>query len=301
MKKTWILALGLAGTLWACSESSSDTLPRSTDFTGPVFTQGAEGPAVRSDGVLFSLNFEKSGTVGQVDDKGNVSLFLQLPGDSHGNGTRFDSKGNMLIADQPGHRILKVDANTKDVSVYAEFGGPNEPNDIAIMDNDIIFVADPFFQAGTGRLWRVLTDGTVKLMDEELDAVNGIEVSPDNRTLYVNTTNTRKLLAYDLDENGNLSNKRLLLTFPDYALDGMRCDEDGHLWIARWEKGTVVYVSPNGLIIKEVRTTGKRPSNVAFGGKDGKTLFITEQERGVIEQFRVDVPGRNFKLSQQRQ
>ena len=96
---------------------------------------------------------------------------------------------------------------------------------------------------------------------------------------------------YDLDENGNISNKRLFIEFDDFGLDGMRCDELGNLFVTRYDKGVVCIISPEGKILREVPTKGKKTSNVTFGGTDGKTVFVTLQDRGCIEWFRSETAG----------
>jgi sugar lactone lactonase YvrE len=129
-----------------------------------------------------------------------------------------------------------------------------------------------------------------------MGTTNGIEVSPDDKVLYVNESVQRKVWAYDLSTDGNISNKRLLIEFPDFGMDGMRCDTDGNLYITRHGKGTVVKVSPAGKILREITLLGKKPSNIAFGGKDGRTAYVTLQDSGNIERFLVDEPGREWKL-----
>jgi len=125
-----------------------------------------------------------------------------------------------------------------------------------------------------------------------MGTTNGVEVSPDNKILYVNESIQRNIWAYDLSPEGNISNKRLLIKFDDFGLDGMRCDAEGNLYVTRHGKGTVIKLSPKGKILKEITLTGKKPSNITFGGKDGKTVYVTLADNGNIEIFRVDEPGR---------
>ena len=53
-------------------------------------------------------------------------------------------------------------------------------------------------------------------------------------------------------------------------------------------------VSPQGQLIREIKLKGSKPSNVAFGGPDGRTVYVTLQDRGTIETFRADHPGREY-------
>lgn len=104
----------------------------------------------------------------------------------------------------------------------------------------------------------------------------------------MNESVQRKVWRYELDEQGNISNKQLFISFTDFGLDGMRTDNQGNLYIARYGAGVVAVVSPQGKLIKEIKLKGKYPTNVAFGGEEGKRLFITMQKRGAIEM--VELP-----------
>src|SRR5437763_1248011 len=88
-----------------------------------------------------------------------------------------------------------------------------------------------------------------------------------------------------------LANKLLLIQFPDHGFDGMRADVDGNLYITRHGKGTVVKVSPGGKVLQEIDVLGALPSNLCFGGPDGRTIYVTEVEHRRLVQFRVDRPG----------
>ena len=132
-----------------------------------------------------------------------------------------------------------------------------------------------------------------------MGTTNGIEVSPDEKTLYVNESVQRKVWAYDLSAEGAISNKRLLIEFPDFGMDGMRCDIDGNLYIARHGKGAVAKVSPAGKLVREIKLNGTKPSNIAFGGKDGRMAYVTLQDRGNIESFLVECPEGNGENNKQ--
>lgn len=304
MKKKIIQFLfGILFALFSCNsnekKSSSAALFKSSPLTADSsFTSGAEGPAVDKTGNLYAVNFKMQGTIGVVSPEGNATVFISLPNGSIGNGIRFNSKGDMLIADYINHNILKADITTRLISVYAHDSTMSQPNDIAIDGKDRLYASDPDWKAGSGRIWRIDTSGKVNLLESNMGTTNGIELSPDEKTLYVNESVQRKVWAYDLSDNGTISNKRLLIEFPDFGMDGMRCDLDGNLYITRHGKGTVVKVSANGKVITEINLAGKNPSNIAFGGKDGCTAFVTLQDKGNIESFKVDKAGREWKMRQ---
>ncbi|MYB65199.1 SMP-30/gluconolactonase/LRE family protein [Candidatus Poribacteria bacterium] len=271
----------------------------SQEFT-PVngFTSGIEGPACDADGNLYAVNFEKQGTIGKVTPDGQATVFVELPEGSIGNGIRFDSHGFMYIADYTNHNVLKVDMKTREISVQAHEPKMNQPNDLAIGANDILYASDPNWGESTGQLWRVDTEGNVKLLESDMGTTNGIEVSPDEKVLYVNESAQRNIWKYDLSPEGNISNKRLLIQFPDFGMDGMRCDIDGNIYVTRHGKGTVAKLSPDGEVLLEVELAGKHCTNIAFGGDDGRTCYVTLADRGNVEVFRADRPGRSWQLFQ---
>ena len=277
----------------SCEQKEVQYQSQDLVFVGQ-YTSGLEGPAVDQDGNLYFVNPTYSGSVGKVDTEGNFSLFIEhLPEGSTANGIRFGQDQSMYLADYTGHNVLKVNLKTKAVSVYAHDSLLNQPNDLAICCNDRMFASDPNWKESTGQLWRV-ENGQFYLLSKDMGTTNGVEVSPDEKTLYVNESVQRKVWAFDLDSEGNISNKRLFHQFDDFGMDGMRCDVGGNLYITRYGKGTVAKLSPEGKLLLEVQMKGKKPSNIAFGGKDGKTAYVTLQDRGYIETFRVEKAGRSF-------
>lgn len=262
------------------------------------FTSGIEGPACDVDGNLYAVNFERQHTIGKVTPDGDASIFVELPTGSIGNGIRFNSEGFMFIADYTNHNALKVDMDTREISVHAHEPKMNQPNDLAIGANDILYASDPNWGKSTGQIWRIDASGQVSLLEADMGTTNGIEVSPDEKTLYVNESVQRNVWAYDLSAIGEISNKRLLIQFPDFGMDGMRCDVDGNLYITRHGKGTIAKLSPSGEVLLEVELAGKNCTNIAFGGTDGCTCYVTMADRGNVEVFQVDQPGRSWKLFQ---
>ena len=204
----------------------------------------------------------------------------------------------MLIADYKMHNVLRVDMKSKRITVFAHEPKMTQPNDLAIDSKNRIYASDPNFKLNTGRIWRIDAKGNITLLDSLPGPANGIEVSPDEKKLYVNAG--RKVWSYDLSHKGKISNSRLLIEFPDFGSDGMRCDAAGNLYIARIGKGVVAKVSPMGKVLREIELFGKKPTNVAFGGKDGCTVYVTLMDMGNLESFRVDVPGREWNMQRKK-
>lgn len=266
------------------------------DYVGDgVFSAGIEGPAVGPDGHLYAVSFEHDGTIGRVrrqaDGSGRAELFVALPEGSTGNGIRFDRESHLLVADYSGHNVLRI-TPAGVVSVFAHEPRMNQPNDIALAPDGRIYASDPNWKDGSGQLWRVDLDGSTHLLEAGMGTTNGVEVSPDGRHLYVNESVQRRVWRYALDAAGGISGKKLIHQFDAHGLDGMRTDAQGRLFIARYDAGTVVVLDPDGRLVREVALKGRKPTNVAFGGEGGRDVFVTLQDRGAIETFRSDIPGR---------
>ena len=279
-------------------EAFAEELFKATPLTKPgEFTKGIEGPACDKAGNVFAVNFKEQGTIGRVSPDGKGEVFLTLPEGSTGNGIRFDKKGNMFIADYPKHNVLRVDAKTKKLTVFAHEPRMNQPNDLAIDAKGNLYASDPSWAKVTGQLWRISKKGKVMLLADDMGTTNGIEVSPDGKTLYVNESRQRNIWAFSIKKDGSVEKKRLLKKFEDHGFDGMRCDAKGNLYVTRHGKGTVVILSPEGKILKEVDVLGANPSNLCFGGPDGRTVYVTEVEHTRIVQFRVEHPGLSWTLN----
>jgi len=252
-------------------------------LTKAVFTEGIEGPCVDKNGDLYIVNYHHEGSIGVIKKgKKTPQLFIDLPKGSTGNGIRFNDKNEMFVADYSAHNILKIDISTKKISVYAHDSLMNQPNDLTLMKNGIIFCSDPNWKKSIGNLWRVNTDGTTTLLEDSMGTTNGIEVSPNNKILYVNESVQRIIWKYTIDEKGNISNKQKFIDFADGGMDGMRCHSNGNLYVARYDKGVVLCISTEGKIIQEFRLHGQKPTNVTFS-KDEKKLFVTMQDKKWVE------------------
>ena len=284
-------AIWLVFALQGFSAENEETLFVATPLTEPgSFTGGIEGPACDAQGNIYAVNFERQQTIGKITPDGKGSVWLVLPGESTGNGIRFSTNGTMFIADYVGHKILAVNPMTKAISVFAQQNEMNQPNDLAIAADGTLYASDPNWKDSTGQIWRIDADGSTHRLADKMGTSNGIEVSPDGSTLYVNESVQRNIWAFTIRER-RLQNKRLLVKFNDHGFDGMRCDVDGNLYVTRHGKGTVAKISPQGVVLKEIDVLGPHPTNICFGGPDGRTAYITEAKERRLVQFRVDRPG----------
>ena len=220
-----------------------------------------------------------------------------LPEGSVGNAIRFDPQGRMFVADYKKHNIFLVSPDGKGVETYFHSDDFNQPNDMTIATDGTIYASDPHWKRHDGQVWRVQksADGNVvgerMTADRRMSTTNGIDLSPDGKTLYVGESDTREIWSYRIDGTHLLS-PRLVKRFDDFDIDGLRTDTAGNLFVARIRKGTIAVLSPQGKLKQEIALNAKEPTNLAFGGNDGKTVFVTQRQGGFVESFRTDRPGR---------
>lgn len=270
------------------------------------YTFGIEGPAVDPVGNLYVVNFQKAGTIGKLRPSAAASeLFATLPGGSIGNSIRFAPDGRMFVADYKKHNIFVIESGSTVPREYFHSDAFNQPNDMTIAADGTIYASDPHWKKRTGQVWKISqsTDGKVSgatmASPRTMSTTNGIDLSPDGKTVYVGESTTREIWAYRID-GSNLVSPRLVKKFPDHDIDGIRTDVDGRIYVARMSKGTVVVLTDRGNIEREIPLTATEPSNLAFGGVDGRTIYVTQRKGGYIESFRVARPGREFCLQGQR-
>jgi gluconolactonase len=295
------LLLALLLTALPSSADDKEKLYVATPLTQEKsFTAGIEGPACDAKGNVYAVNFARQQTIGKVTPQGKAEVWVTLPGKSTGNGIVFDQKGMMYVADYVGHNVLKIDPGTKKVTVFAHDDRMNQPNDLAIAPDGTLYASDPDWNKSTGQVWMIDAKGKTKLVASRMGTTNGIEVSPDGKTLYVNESVQRNVWSFPINKDGTLGEKKLVKKFDDHGFDGMRCDADGNLFITRYGKGTVAVLSPEGKVLREIDVLGKSPSNLCFGGPDGRTVYVTEVTKQRLVQFRVEKPGLAWKRWQKK-
>lgn len=286
-----ILFIGFPSIFLSCNQEQLFVVK---DLTAEhIFSENIEGPVWR-DSCWFVVNINKDGTIASVYENGKTELVLTLPLGSNANAIQFNSKGQMLLADWPMNQILQVEWPSSTVDTLVHDTLFYQPNDLTINQRDQVFASDPDWKNGRGRIWRIEPNGKATILKDSLGTTNGITLDPTQTKLYVNESVQRRIWVFQIDETGALIEQKLFTEFSDFGLDGMKCDREGNLFVTRHGKGTVVIFSPEGKVIREISLKGKKPSNIAFGGKDGRTCIVTLQDRGSIEFFRVEIPGAGF-------
>ena len=141
--------------------------------------------------------------------------------------------------------------------------------------------------AGAGSLYRYDPDGSLHTMEKGITISNGLGWSPDKRTFYFTDSPLKTIYAYDYDgPTGSITNRRIFvnLTHESFYPDGLAVDAEGCLWSAQWDGWCVIRFAPDGREIQRLPVPVKRPTSCAFGGPDGKQLFITSASVGLGEQ-----------------
>src|ERR1700692_2106293 len=239
-RKTWLLCEVAVALVVATSAVAQETPFQSRQLTpSGEYTFGIEGPAVDARGNLYVVNFGKPGTIGKLAAGATQSeLFAVLPEGSVGNAIRFDHDRRMFVADYKKHNIFLVSPDGKQVDTYFHSDEFNQPNDLTIADDGTIYASDPHWKTHDGQVWRIAksADGTIvgekMTADRKMSTTNGIDLSPDGKTLYVGESDTREIWSYRIDGT-RLVAPKLVERFQHFDIDGLRTDISGNLYVAR--------------------------------------------------------------------
>lgn len=242
-----------------------------------------EGPVWINDSLYFSdfvFTNGFSSRIQKLDASGAVTTAID---DSGSNGLAVDSNG-LLVAGTHKYKSLSRfnPATGERSSVVEQYNGNvfNSPNDIAIAKDGTIYFTDPAFQRDaapggqekTG-VYRVAVDGTVTLVDDTITNPNGIALSPAEDVLYVNGGGEQGLLrAYPIVDGVPQAGKDLVtgISIPD----GMAIDCKGNIYLTEHIARQLRVYTPAGEQIAQA-TTDANLTNAAFGGAEGKTLYLT--------------------------
>jgi len=227
----------------------------------------------------------------RVTPSGGVSGFVNTGGIP--TGSKFHRNGHLFVADG-GLGILDISPEGRVQVVASEWQGKRflGPNDLVFAPRGDLYFTDPRGSDADnpiGRVFLLRQDGSVELFGEGYQFPNGIVLSDDGRTLYLAETFPNCVWAFDLDENGRARSRRLFAQLEGgLGPDGMAFGQDGNLYVAHFGKGVVAAISPQGEVIGELATGGKKPTNVAFWET---TLYVTEVERGQVVRLDLGIEG----------
>jgi gluconolactonase len=270
--------------LSACSAARIDDEP---DIVAPggLVTQIAggftftEGPAADKAGNVYFSDIYRS-RIYRWSLTAKLSTFRVNSGGA--NGLMFDRAGNLLACEGVARRVTSTSPSGRVTVLADNYGGKkfNSPNDLWVDPKGGVYFSDP----RSGNKSDLKQDGfhvyyitpdrkRVERVVDNLAFPNGVVGTADGRQLYVADSNDRKTYVYSINKDGSLSNRRLAARG---GSDGLTLDEQGNLYLTR-EKNVLIY-NRSGRRIAAIDLPDQ-PSNVTFGGRDKKTLFITAVTR----------------------
>lgn len=137
----------------------------------------------------------------------------------------------------------------------------------------------------SGTLYRIDNNLSWKAIDTGYHVTNGPAFSIDGRTMYHTDSAAQRVYIFDLDINGDATNRRTFLQFtPDMGYpDGMTVDAENCVWIAFWDGWCIRRFSPDGSLLAKIPVPVQRPTSVAFGGPDIDRIFITSAARDLSD------------------
>jgi gluconolactonase len=223
-----------------------------------------------------------------------LETFMQPSGRS--NGMYFDKDDHLWSCADEKNELWRIAPDKTVEVVLGQYRGAslNGPNDLWIAPDGAIWFTDPYYQRSWWEHKEPPQDGqcvyylssdrqTLLRVIDDMVQPNGITGTPDGKTLYVADIGDKKTWAYDIGKNGALSGKRL---FCELGSDGMTIDERGNLYLTG--KGVTVF-DKNGQQIEWIEIPEGWTANVAFGGANRKSLFITSSKG--LYRLRMQVKG----------
>ena len=275
--------------------------------------QFTEGPIWMKNGD-FLFSDPNANMIYKYSAGGKLSVFKKNSGYSGkdvaeyfqpgSNGLTLDPQGRLTINEHGNHRVTRVEKDGRLTVLADRFEGKrlNSPNDLVYRSDGTLFFTDPPFglpkfyddprkqlpYSGVFALYK----GQLKLVTTDLKGPNGIAFSPDEKYLYVGNWDPEKkiVMRYDVEAEGNLSNGKVffdMTTAPgEDAIDGIKIDQQGNLYVSG--PGGLWIISPSGKHLGTI-IAPKHPHNIAWGGNDGKTLYMTAQ--GTLYRMPLKIPG----------
>jgi gluconolactonase len=310
-----VLIFALAASILAAAESP---LPPGAKPKNLGKVGAGESPLWHPSGYLL---FSGGGRIGRWNPDGTTSIFRENAGT---NGLLLDLQGRLIGCESRNRRVTRTEQDGS-ITVLAdnyEAKRFNSPNDLTIDSKGRIYFTDPRYgdrsdmeiKDQQGRVvegvYRIDAPGKVtRIITHEVDRPNGILVSPRDNLLYVADNNNnnvggpRKLFRFRLRPDGTIDpvTKTVIFDWRDSrGGDGFEMDKAGRLYVAAGRtqpsayetdkfKGGVYILSPDGKLLDFIPIPVDEVTNVGFGGKDRKTLFISAG--GTLWSIPVTMPG----------
>ena len=256
--------------------------------------QFVEGPVWNGRNALYFSDMNAKKVYKYVPGKG----FSVIRSGQVTNGMTFDSTGNLLVCEQGStNQVVQMDTTgvVKKILVNKYNNKAfNNPNDLCVDNNGGIYFSDPTWGVqpqDKQAVYYLKPFGECIRISDDFIKPNGVCLSPDKKLLYVDDSNDKNVSVFDVQPDGTAINKRVFCVLKVNAgkvsgADGLKVDTEGNLYVTS-AVGVQVF-NKNGVSIKVI-SIPETPTNVAFGGKDWKTIFITAGTG--LYSMQVDVAG----------
>jgi gluconolactonase len=215
------------------------------------------------------------------DAKNGLSTFREPSNGANGN--TLDGQGCLITAEQSGRRVSRTGPDGKVETLVDSFEGHklNSPNDVVVKADGSIWFTDPDYglagrpKEQSGNFVYRLDPKTKRLeaVVKDFDKPNGLCFSPDERRLYIaDSGKPRHIRVFDVRPDGTLTDRGVFVKIDKGGPDGIRADAAGRIWTSSGD-GAQVF-SPEGKLLVRILLP-ESGANLGFGGKDGRTLFVT--------------------------
>lgn len=257
-----------------------------------------EGPSFDRDGNLYVVDIP-NGRIFRISPSGDFTVAAEYDGDP--NGLKIHKDGRIFLAD---HRngLMLMDPASGSVTSYLE--GPDTLerfkglNDLVFASNGDLYFTDQG-QTGlhdpTGRVFRLSAEGKLQCLLDTIPSPNGLVLSRSERAVFVAVTRANAIWLVPMTAHGGVNKVGLFVQLPCPGPDGMALDEDGNLAVAHPGLGVVWIFSNKGQPLFKVEScAGNMITNVAYGGTDGRFLYMTESQTGAVLRAEMPVAGQKM-------
>jgi gluconolactonase len=263
------------------------------------------------DGVAPSLVKKLAGDMGFLEGpvwipaEGDYLVFSDIPADQmkrwseqgglstfrkpsqNANGNCLDREGRLITCEHGGRRVSITGKDGIVKTVVDRYNGKrlNSPNDAVVQSDGTIWFTDPDYgltspqdkEQDANHVFRFNPrNNDLRVVASDFDKPNGLCFSPDEKRLYIADSGRPKhIRVFEVQKDGSLANGRVFCAIDKGGPDGIRCDTQGRIFSSAGD-GVQIFSSQGKLIGKIL--VPETPANLCFGGKDGRTLFITARK-----------------------
>jgi gluconolactonase len=250
-----------------------------------------EGPVWLADMRCLLVSDIPNDRILRWTETGHVEVFRQPAG--FPNGQTRDREGRLITCSHRGRCVLRTEHDGEVTVIADRFEGKrlNSPNDVVVKSDGTIWFSDPPYGIQTDyeggkqdkeqppRVYRLdPRTGALRVVADDFEGPNGLCFSPDERRLYIVETGlqfaedpVRHIRVFDLDDAGGLWDGRVFHTINPGNADGIRCDEEGHVWSSAGDG--VHCIDPSGALLGKIKVPSK-VANLTFGGRCRSRLFM---------------------------